>query len=179
MTHASKAHVSSFAIAALVGLALCGTASVAQAKPTYPPIFQESLSKTLGIPICVPQCTACHQTSLGGLKTLNVFGKNLQDKAGLTASQISIDSAVMTYFALTPDVDSDGDGVSDRQELVDGSSPSIPGERGQGLFCPDIKYGCGASVAPARPPVDRLGLFGAALAVLGLAIGRRLQRRQR
>lgn len=72
------------------------------------------------------------------------------------------------------DPDSDHDGIHDIEELVVGDSPSVAGDAGKSQFCPDIKYGCGARIAAAPPaPVDRLGLFSAGLAVLGLAVARR------
>jgi hypothetical protein len=71
-----------------------------------------------------------------------------------------------------PPIDSDGDGVSDVDELNAGDSPSIAGPAGQGQFCSDLQYGCGARIA-AAPPVDRLSLLSAGLVTLGLVLSRR------
>ena len=67
--------------------------------------------------------------------------------------------------------DSNGNGISDYDELANGMEPGT-----SNVLCADIKYGCGASVAKAKPPVDSVGLFSAGLAVVGLAVLRRRQR---
>jgi len=73
-----------------------------------------------------------------------------------------------------PPIDSDNDGFSDVEEIQAGNSPSVAYPNGQGQFCPDIAYGCGARIAAAKPPpVDQLGLFSAGLVVFGFAAMRR------
>ena len=78
--------------------------------------------------------------------------------------------------ATQANADSDMDGTSDVKELEIGDSPAVAGLPGTNLICPDIRYGCGARLATASPPVDRLGLFSAGLAVLGLTLLRRQHR---
>ncbi len=137
----------------------------------------------------MPLCTACHLTTAGGPGNINPFGYNLEKYAGLVLTQgQTVAPAIQKWFATPPpagaplnamgEVDSDGDGIGDATELKDGDSPSVPGPRGVGQFCTDLKYGCaGGRIAAAPPPVDSLGLFSAGLVVVGFAAMRRRRRR--
>ncbi|MEI9949665.1 MAG: hypothetical protein WDO74_11965 [Pseudomonadota bacterium] len=201
--HESKP-LASLAAALLVGVATLGSVRSASASSSFPAALQKSLSKQFpGVAFCVPLCTACHLTTVGGPKNLNVFGENLEHQPrfpnlilGNTGDvDKKVDDALTRYWASTPaaglktaianfpapdmprqSYDSDGDGISDYEELRNLDSPSIPLPRGEKEFCPDIAYGCGARIAAAPPPVDHLGLFSTGLVVLGLAAFRRLKR---
>ena len=149
----------------------------------------------------MPQCIACHVTNEGGFGTLNVFGENLKTYGNVLPAQPSTSwsAAIDAYFKATPPAtvpavntlfvdgttrpsfDADRDGISDYTELQHNDSPSVPGPAGVGEFCPAdaATYGCFARVAAAPPPADRVGLFAAALAVLGLAAFRRRNRARR
>lgn len=164
----------------LVGLATLASAPSANASSKYPPEVQKALSKKFGRDYCVPQCTLCHSSNVGGIGKFSAFGANLKADTGLfPQSPAMVGPALEKYFADKPNADSDLDSISDLMELEMGSSPSVAGTRGEGLICPDISYGCGARVAAAPPPpVDRLGLFSTGLALLGLAALRRRQRRE-
>jgi len=180
MIHTKKPRIASVAAALLVGLASLSTAQPARASSSYPPEVQAALSAQFGKAYCVPQCILCHQTNLGGLKTLNVFGNSLSLKGGLPfGSPQLVAGAFANYKEKQSNADSDGDGLSDETELEMGSSPSIALPRGEGLICPDIKYGCGARIAAAPPPVDHVGLFSAGLVALGLTVLRRRLRTPR
>jgi hypothetical protein len=125
-------------------------------------------------PKCVPQCTACHLTTEGGFGTLNKFGLSLKDIGGLLpeGTQADVTKAFQALAAVDPD--SDGDGTHDIEEISAGNSPALAYPNGEGEFCPDIKYGCGAHIAAAPPPpVDGKGLFSAGVVVLGFALARR------
>ena len=156
----------------LIGLASLGVVRPAWASPDYPPVLAAAIAKELPNALhCVPLCTACHLTTMGGPGELNVFGINLETIGGLSQGDASlIDGALVKLIAADPD--SDGDGTHDVEELTVGDSPSIAGPAGDNQFCPDIKYGCGASIA-TPPPVDNISLIPAGLAVLGLAVARR------
>ena len=174
-----RTHASAVLSAVLVGLVTLASAHSAHASSSYPPEVQKALSKQFGKDYCVPQCTLCHQTNVGGIGTLNSFGSSLRAETGLfVLNPGAVGPAFEKYFADKPNADSDGDAMSDLKELEVGSSPSVKLPRGEGLVCPDITYGCGARVAAAPPPVDRLGLVSAGLAVLGLAALRRRQRQR-
>jgi hypothetical protein len=189
MTHSSKARAVAISAASFLWLASFGLARTAEASQEFPALLQAALQKKFGEQIsgtfCVPLCTACHLTTVGGPGNLNVFGADLMKNAGLQQLQdATVASSLDTLFATPPppgaplnaagEVDSDGDGISDKQELIDFDSPSLPAPRGEGAFCPDIKYGCaGGRIAPAPPRVDHLSLFSAGLIVLGFAAIRR------
>ncbi len=188
MTHVSK--LTFYGSALLVGAGLLGLTTSAQASATYPPKLQLALEAQVGKPLCVPQCLACHQTNLGGIGTLNVFGQNLKTYGKLMIREPdNVGAKVKAYFDAVkaaegtgkmPNGDSDGDGMSDEMEIANGDSPSVAFPGGVSLFCPDIKYGCaGGRIAAVRPPRDGIGLLGGALTALGLTATRRWRRARR
>lgn len=154
---------------ALLSLVSMGYARPARAETTFPPALQKALEKRFpGTAYCVPSCLACHTVLTGGATNLNSFGLNML-KNGLAGDPARVEPALNKL--LDAKLDSDGDGTSDEDELKALSAPGGPGD-----FCPDITYGCGARIAPAQPPVDKVGLFSAGLVVLGLAFLRRRRR---
>jgi hypothetical protein len=161
-------------VAQIIGLASLAVARSAQASPDYPPALAAAIANQYPSAVkCVPLCTACHLTMLGGLGMLNSFGASLKNIGELVPGDANrVAPALMKLAATMPPVDSDGDGISDVDELIVGDSPSIAGNAGKNQFCPDIKYGCGARIA-AVPPVDRLSLLCMGLAALGCVAGRR------
>lgn len=171
--HPLKTRVSIFGTALLFGLAALGFSREAHASAKFPPEVQKVLEAEFGKAFCTPQCTFCHMTNAGGAGTLNPFGLNAQSKAGLGPVVTGrVVPALTTYFQMyAATTDSDGDGTNDRDAVVAGLQPG-----GNGVICGDIEYGCGASVASAKPTVDGLGLFSAGLAAVGLAVLRRRQR---
>ena len=195
MKHSSKIRSSMLGAALLVGLASFGTVRTAHASSEFPAALQKALTNHFkGQAFCVPLCTACHNTTKGGPQDLNLFGTNLKLNGGLplgnTNAETKVDTAITTYFSRMPPAgsqvaadgkwDSDGDGVSDEAELSVYSSPSLAKPRGEQEFCSDLKFGCGANIAPSPPALDRVGLFSAAgVALAGLAVFRRRKRRGR
>jgi len=174
MMHTTKAPRSAFRAAVLFGLGVAsfGFARRAQASSDYPPLLAAAIAKKYPTAVkCVPLCTACHLTTAGGPKMLNVFGTSMESYGLLPQSPSTVEPAFDSLAAADPD--SDGDGTHDIEEIIAGNSPSVAFPAGQGEFCPDIKYGCGAHIAAAPPPpVDRVGLFSAGLALLGFAVAR-------
>jgi hypothetical protein len=134
--------------------------------------------KTDGTSYCVPLCTACHKTTQGGPGNTNVFGATLErSDIGLVPGDASrVDPAIAKWAAIMPAIDSDGDGVSDIDEIMAGDSPSVAGPAGDGQFCPDTTYGCGAHIA-TRPPTDGLSLIPIAFVAAGLFAARRRKRK--
>jgi len=165
-----------FARACVVVLGAFGSltfATKARASSDYPPALQAALDKAYpNTKHCVPLCTACHNTTQGGPGNINVFGAELEHFGLLPGNAALVDVAVQSLVAANPPPDSDGDNVSDIDELNAGDSPSIAGPAGTGQFCPDIAYGCGAHIATAAPP-DRLSLIPAAVVAFGLILARR------
>jgi len=174
MIRSIKPRRSLFSIAALLGLAAFALARPAEAEPTYPPRLQAGLEKVFSQSFCVPQCIVCHQTNAGGGPT-TAFGTNLVIKGHLSGDvDDPVVDKVQTYFTAVPNADSDGDGISDEEELKAGDLPGVPGPAGKNLLCADIMYGCaGGRIAPSPPPADALGLFSAGLVLVGFAALRR------
>jgi hypothetical protein len=174
MTHTIKAPSSVFRAALLCGLAVAslGVARTAQASSDYPAALAAAIATQYPTAIkCVPLCTACHLTTQGGPSMLNKFGANLESVGGLLPGNANLVAPAFMQLA-SVDPDSDGDGTHDIEEIIAGNSPSLPFPDGEGQFCPDIKYGCGAHIA-APPPVDRFSLITAGLVVFGFAFARR------
>ena len=166
-----------FGAALLAASASLFVARSAHADQSYPQKVKDALDQLdTTTTHCVPQCTLCHRTSEGGAGTTNVFGSNMvrigkvgrsgeTDTAGMLA-------ALMAVQGTAPATDSDGDGTDDVAELEVGDAPAVAGPAGVGQICADIRYGCGAHIAPP-PQVDRWGIFAASFSLLGFAVARR------
>jgi hypothetical protein len=174
MMHTTKTPGSVFRAALLLGLgfASLGVTRTAQASSDYPAALAAAIAEQYPDAVkCVPLCTACHLTTVGGPGMMNKFGMSLESIGGLLPGNAALVAPAFKRLAMV-DPDSDGDGTHDIEEITAGDSPSLAFPDGQGQFCSDIKYGCGAHIA-AAPPVDRMGLLSAGLVVLGLALSRR------
>ncbi len=120
------------------------------------PIFPGEIYNHLGLDVA-PQCTICHRDNLGGLKTVEKpFGLELMSR-GLTGDSSLGELDTLLDEVEADEVDSDGDGVGDIQELKDGTDPNVAGST---LEPPE--YGC-LNTAPRTVPATLLGLFGLAL----------------
>jgi MYXO-CTERM domain-containing protein len=97
-----------------------------------------------------PDCIICHTVSPGVSTTATqVFALSMRD-AGLKAGDA--DSVEIALDALPVDHDSDGDGMSDVDELT-AEGMRDPSQSGAGSPCgADVKYGCGAHVSPTPEP---------------------------
>lgn len=158
---------------ALIVLASLGYARTAEASSTFPAELQKVLEARFpGTTFCVPLCTACHTVTTGGPGNYNSFGMNLVSK-GMVLTPVVATLGPGVNKLLDMKLDSDGDGITDNDELKALESPSIAGP---GSFCTDLTYGCGARIASAPPPIDKVGLFSAGLVVLGLTLLRRRRR---
>ena len=133
--------------------------------------FQPHLAEKVGMP-CVPACTLCHFTNVGGADNLRpgTFVETLLVAANGTGSPVqggvpeSLDPGLAALMAMPKDTD--GDGAFDLDELKAGTDPS----GGAAPICDVPKYGCGASVANTAP--TRFGALALALSVM-LALGLR------
>ena len=166
--------------AAAMAMTLSWTAT-APASPTYPEKLQDLLDMD-----CAPPCTLCHRDFQGGLGTaIQPFGEAManagllpKDDGLLKPTLAVLEDPASTGFACAPDgtapCDSDGDGVGDVDELREGTDPN---EADKDLC--QVKYGCGARVAPKRNQHDRgTGLLGALTAIaLWAHVRRRRYRR--
>jgi hypothetical protein len=144
-------------------------------------IFPAAVSETVGLS-CTPSCLLCHTRPEGGIANLGPVGHQLLDNLRVHNRDSLISSLRCLHERNCPDVadsvydlDSDGDGVSNIEEIYQGRSPTEPGATG---LCGPT-YGCGARVEP-RGSLDPKGIAAITLAAACLwAFQRRVRRRQR
>lgn len=134
-------------------------ATLAHASSSYPGVVAEELS------VDTPACTLCHEgaPTIGTVTT--PFGAALMD-LGLTAQDDATLAEVLAELE-AEGTDSDGDGVGDIQELLDGSDPNSSGA----TITP--VYGCVGSTRPGGP-VGMAALLSLAL-VWGFSRARPLE----
>lgn len=136
------------------------------------PEYAEGIQKQLDLD-CTPPCWLCHATANGGDTPNKPFALSMV-RAGLTAKgpEAAI-QAILDAKGTAMDVDSDGDGKNDAQELKDQTNPNIHPDNGDETLSCGPAYGCGARVAPSSK-VDGTAMVGAfAAAALLVAFGRR------
>jgi hypothetical protein len=144
--------------------ALLLTWAIAPRLAAASPNFPDEIASALSTP-CVPQCTLCHTTNLGGWGTahtrfvaaMSVKGKLLPEEG----------SSVAPALAALEDqrIDSDSDGTPDVDELRQGSNPN-----GDSVdLCSDVGYGCARTAPHGSPP-------GVSVAVVVLALAWRARR---
>jgi len=110
-------------------------AASALASGTYP----SALESELGMP-CQPTCTVCHETNGGGGGTVTRdFGAAMMARGLTGGSQTALLTTALDAMA-ADNVDSDVDGTTDIDELVEGSDPNP----GAAPFCDVVVpvYGC-------------------------------------
>jgi MYXO-CTERM domain-containing protein len=148
---------------------LAGTflfAGAASASADYPATIKSHLSLT-----SAPECALCHTDGTTGLGTVHtLFGTTAHDTYKLTSGDAALLGTVLDKMK-TDNVDSDGDGAGDIDELKAGTDPN---KAGGGVVAPkpDLTYGCTATVAPGRPAPSSGAAFGLTL-VAAIAVARR------
>lgn len=143
-------------------LAITVSASVG-AEPDYPEVVQEATGLT-----CPAPCTLCHTRESGGLTYITPFGRRIWT-LGIRPSHPETVATTLRCMrerncpsAPGEVFDTDGDGVSDVDELDQGRHP---GRAGDIAVC-GASYGCGARVAP-RETLSRRGAALLGSSVLG------------
>lgn len=151
-------------LVAFVTLAPFGWSAIAQAKPEFPIDITADLTPTLSYQV---PCSVCHiKDNTGASTAITPFALALRAR-GMTGQAASLKAALVQLEA--DEVDSDGDGTTDVQELEAGTDPnssanaSINGDT-------EPAYGCGGT-AP-RGNANR-GPVGAGVVGLGLLLLRR------
>jgi hypothetical protein len=131
---------------------------------TYP----EEIKAHLGLNAS-PPCTLCHATNEGGLGTVvTPFGKSMMAE-GLSTNFGSLDTALDRLA--TDNVDSNGDGTSDIDQLKNNTDPNTGAPY---TNTEPQQYGCGARVA--THPTAR---NGSVVLFLGLAFASHVRRRHK
>ena len=151
---------------------LFATAPSAQASPNYPDIIDMQLGTDCASPT---RCLICHISAAGGEGTAKKpFAVTLQSyglSKGKSGRQLT-----MALMGLPDDVDSDGDGTTDKEEMLTCRNPS-GAEISEGPG-----FGCGAElVAPPSGTDGPLLLIslGASASLLALARAPRSRERRR
>jgi hypothetical protein len=145
-------------------------AAPAFASASFPPAIQAELG--LG---SAPPCTLCHRNDVGGIGTVvTPFGRTMLNRLGLAAANVgSLKAALAADQA--QNLDSDGDGISDIDELQAGMDPNV-GASGEvaGLDVPLPETGCAFATRSSFGGTGALAFI-----CLGLVLAGRRSRRLR
>jgi hypothetical protein len=149
--------------AALMAAPLLTLAASAHASPSFPSVVRDELSLDTA-----PTCALCHTTPTGGFGTAEtpfaVYARSRGVKAG---DAESLKNALRAAEA--EQHDSDDDGASDIDELMNGDDPNLPGA---GVAAP--QFGCSAGTRRSGGGVT--GLLALAFAVAKLRRSRTRRR---
>lgn len=165
MRHTAYLSAPSLLGSTALAAALLFASPAAQASSAYPGAIATKYS------VAAPQCTLCHNTPAGGSGTaVQPFAAAMRGK-GLTGGGAT--DLLQTLLDANTD-DTDGDGVSDVDEIKAGGDPNVSG----GTPVEPPSYGCieqNGSIAGPRSQSPRL----ASMAVAGLLAGFLFFRRRR
>ena len=159
-----------------LGVAAPAVARPAVASENYPAILDRQLGVECPRPLS--RCRICHDTAAGGEGTANQpFALALKHDYGLSGGKAGRELA-MALSLIPDDLDTDGDGATDKEELAACMNPSGP-ELSEGPG-----FGCVGQLALGTPrtPSPGLALLSCSIACLlvrSSAARRRGGRRER
>lgn len=153
-----------------LAFALSAFASPALATPGFPTAIKSDLTLSY-----TPSCDLCHQGTQSNGTAVKPFALAMKDRGLKPADNTSLTAALQQME--TDKVDSDGDGVTDIEEIVNKTDPNS-----NGAATASPVYGCArstnesaatpaASVAPAR------AVWPGAIAIAAIAAILRRRRR--
>lgn len=152
-------------VAVAAAAALVSLPRDARAVPEFPKHIAETLSLSYD-----PPCSICHEhynTGIGSVRTPFGFAVRYH---GIDPEDETSIGPVLQAMAKEK-VDSDGDGVSDTDELAADTDPNTPGaiplEGRQ-----ELEHGCGARISTKSPEASAF-VLGLGLGALGWAVRRR------
>jgi hypothetical protein len=151
---------------ALLALAAPGLAA---ASPTFPGALTTNLQLEYS-----PPCTVCHPGATGLGTATSEFAVAMRDRGLAAADTASLATALDQMEA--DNVDSDGDGTIDVEQLKAGKDPSTGAQIGPDSGAVTVTYGCGAQIAPGDVPWE--GAVAAMTAIAGLLLARGRRRRR-
>jgi hypothetical protein len=128
--------------------------------------FPDAIKTALAIPGPKPDCIICHDTEAGGAGTVNrAFGIKAKNY-GLTSGDTIMLASVLAKMRDAKD-DSDGDGMSDIDEIKVGRNPNINDLTGKSAeeYPPPV-YGCQTSRSRDRMARGNGGMAMATAALL-------------
>jgi len=144
-------------------LAVFGSAP-ALASITFPPVIQSELSLAKA-----PECTLCHKSDVGGVGTvIRPFGRTMMTQFGLSSGNLGALRAGLSG-ADSAQLDSDGDGISDIDELRMGSDPNVGASGVEAA--PEVPLPQTGCALGAHSPASDVAALSVVL--LGLALMRR------
>lgn len=132
----------SIALAAAAAVLVSGWSLEAVASPHYPAWLAEYFKAP-----AQPPCTVCHTTLAGGNDTTAgiPYAETLEGKGLVGGMSPTDDAQKQAFFALVganSNGDSDGDGASDKDEIILQGNPSDPSIGPGGGVIEPYEYGC-------------------------------------
>ena len=135
-------------VVGLISVASVLLPASAQGTQKFPPAIYYYLYPTFKVKPYTPPCSLCHSRGSTGPGTANTpFALSGKARGLLPGNTPSLDTSLAAMDK--DEVDSDGDGVPDIQELRDGTDPNTPGDVNL-VSESGPNAGCGASAKPPR-----------------------------